>query len=71
MNYDEENYILDSIEQIRKETHENNMMLRQIVKLINTYLARHHQENEDDFNRNVLANLISNTIDINKLFKGR
>lgn len=71
MNYDEEDYILDSIEQIRKETHENNMMLRQIVKLINTYLARHHQENDDDFNRNVLANLISSTIDINKLFKGR
>lgn len=71
MNYDEEDYILDSIEQIRKETHENNMMLRQIVKLINTYLARHHQENEDDFNRNVLANLISSTIDINKLFKGK
>ena len=71
MNYDEEDYILDSIEQIRKETHENNMMLRQIIKVINTYLARHHQENEDDFNRNVLANLISSTIDINKLFKGR
>jgi len=71
MNYDEEDYILDNIEQIRKETHENTIMLRQIVKLINTYLARHHQENEDDFNRNVLANLISSTIDINKLFKGR
>lgn len=71
MNYDEEDYILDSIEQIRKETHENNIMLRQIVKLINTYLARHHQENEDDFNRNVLANLISSTININKLIKGR
>ena len=71
MNYDEEDYILDSIEQIRKETHENNVMLRQIIKVINTYLARHHQENEDDFNRNVLANLISSTIDINKLFKGR
>lgn len=71
MNYDEEDYILDSIEQIRKETRENNMMLRQIIKVINTYLARHYQENEDDFNRNVLANLISSTIDINKLFKGR
>lgn len=71
MNYDEEDYILDSIEQIRKETHENNMMLRQIVKLINTYLARHHQENEDDFGRNVLANLLSSQLDINKLFKKR
>lgn len=31
MNYDGEDYILDSIEQIRKETHENNIMLRQIA----------------------------------------
>ena len=71
MTYEEENYLLDSIEQIKKETHENNVMLRQIVKVINTYLARHHQENEDDFSRNVLANLISSTIDINGLFKRR
>ena len=66
-----EEYIEDSLEQIRKETHENNVMLRQIVKVINTYIARHHQENEDDFSRNVLANLISSTIDINGLFKRR
>lgn len=69
MTYEEENYVLESIEQIKKETHENNVMLKQIIKVINTYLARHHQENEDDFNRNVLANLISSTIDINRLFK--
>ena len=66
-----EEYIEDSLEQIRKETHENNVMLRQIVKVINTYIARHHQENEEDFGRNVLANLISSTIDINRLFKRR
>ena len=71
MTYEEESYILDSIEQIKKETHENNVMLRQIVKVINTYIIRHHQENEDDFGRNVLANLISSTIDINKLFHKR
>ena len=69
MTYEEESYLLDSIEQIKKETHENNVMLRQIIKVINTYLARHHQENEEDFGRNVLANLISSTIDINRLFK--
>lgn len=46
-------------------------MLRQIIKVINTYLARHRQENEEDFGRNVLANLISSTIDINRLFKRR
>ena len=71
MTYEEESYLLDSIEQIKKETHENNVMLRQIIKVINTYIARHHQENEGDFNRNVLANLISSTIDINGLFKRR
>lgn len=71
MTYEEESYVLDSIEQIKKETHENNVMLKQIIKVINTYLARHHQENEEDFGRNVLANLISSTIDINRLFKRR
>lgn len=71
MTYKEESYVLESIEQIKKETHENNVMLKQIIQVINTYLARHHQENEEDFGRNVLANLISSTIDINRLFKRR
>ena len=71
MSYDEESYVLESIEQIKKETHENNVMLKQIIKVINTYLARHNKENEEDFGRNVLANLISSTIDINRLFKRR
>ena len=71
MTYEEESYVLESIEQIKKETHENNVMLKQIIQVINTYLARHHQENEEDFGRNVLANLISSTIDINRLFKRR
>lgn len=69
MSYDEESYVLESIKQINKETHENNMMLKQIIKVINTYLARHHQENEDDFNRNVLANLVSGGFDINTIVK--
>ena len=30
-------------------------------------MLRHHQENEDDFMRNVLANLISSDFDINTL----
>ena len=71
MTYEEESYVLESIEQIKKETHENNVMLKQIIKVINTYLARHRQENEEDFGRNVLANLSSSTIDINRLFKRR
>ena len=81
MTYNEEINLLNNIEDIKevirspsfkqllKETHENNIMLKQIVKIINTHNARHHQENEDDFMRNVLANLISSGFDINTLFK--
>ena len=63
MTVQDEDYLFDCIEQIRKETHECNMMLRQICKVVNAYLMRHHQENEDDFMRNVLANLVSNGLD--------
>ena len=81
MTYKEESYVLDTLKEIQevirsptfkqlvKETHENNIMLRQIVRVINTHNARHHQENEDDFMRNVLANLVSGGFDINTLFK--
>ena len=74
----DEDYILDTLEDIQdtirspafkqllRETHENNIMLKQIIKVINTYVANHHNENEDDFSRNVLANLISNQLDIFK-----
>ncbi|MBO7693012.1 MAG: hypothetical protein J6Y28_09710 [Acholeplasmatales bacterium] len=44
-------------------------MLKQIIKAINTYISRHHQENEDDFMRNVLANLISSGFDIKRIIK--
>ena len=72
----EEDYILDTLielqdtirsptfKQLLRETHENNIMLKQIIKVINTYIANHHNENDDDFVRNVLANLISNKIDL-------
>ena len=59
MTYDEETYLLNTITRIRDETHENNIMLKQIIKVINTYIAHHNQENSNDFDRNVLANLIS------------
>lgn len=67
MTYDEESYILDSIAQIKAEVHQNNLLLRQICNVINTYLANHNNENEADFNRNVIANLISGVVD----FSGR
>lgn len=60
----EENYVLDLLERIRDETHENNIMLKQICKVINVYLKNHNIENENDFNRNILANMISNVINV-------
>jgi hypothetical protein len=65
MTYKEEQYILDSIEQIKEETHLNNLMLCDICEVINVYLANHNAENEADFGRNVLANLLSGIIHLN------
>ena len=67
MTYDEETYIMDSIGQIMAETHENNAMLSQLCSVVNTWLSHHNQENEDDFGRNVLANLISGLVDMRRL----
>lgn len=66
MTYDEETYLLDSIERIEKKVNENNKMLRSIIKVLNYYLANAKNENEQDFGRNILANMISNMIDIGK-----
>ena len=63
----DEDYLFETLEIIRDETHENNIMLKEICDVINLYLARHHQENEDDFGRNILANLISGVVDIKSL----
>ena len=83
MTYKEKNYVLDTLKEIQetiripefkqliKETHENNIMLRNIIKYINTTIAHHNQENDNDFDRNVLANLISSGIDIRQMFSRR
>ena len=64
MTYKEESYILDSITQIQAEVHQNNLMLKDLCNAVNVYLSNHHQENEDDFGRNILANLISGLADL-------
>ena len=81
MTYKEEGYVLYTLKEIQetirspefkqliKETHENNIMLRQIIKVINTWIKHHPQENANDFNMNVIANLISSRLDFNKIFK--
>lgn len=67
--YKEESYILDSITQILAEVHENNLMLKDLCNAVNMYLTNYHQENEADFGRNVLANLVSQLIDVSKIKK--
>ena len=81
MTYKEETYVLDTLKEIQetirspefkqliKETHENNIMLRQIIKVINAWIKYHPQENANDFNMNIIANLISSEFDFNKIFK--
>lgn len=67
MTIEDEDYLFDLVEQTAKETHENNLMLKQIIRVLNTYISHHHQENEEDFGRNVLANLISGYLDLSHL----
>ena len=75
MTYKEESYVLDTLKELQefirsptlkqhiKEVHENNIMLKQIIKVINTWISHHPQENANDFNMNVIANLISNVFE--------
>lgn len=81
MTYKEETYVLNTLKEIKetirspafkqliKETHENNIMLKGIVKYINTTIAHHNQENSNDFNRNVLVNIVSRMFNFNKRFR--
>ena len=64
MTYKEESYLLDSITQVKAEVHQNNLMLKDLCNVVNVYLANHHKENEEDFGRNVLANLLSNMVEL-------
>ncbi len=67
----EERRLQRTLNELYSEVHENNLMLRQIIGVINTHLAHHHQENEDDFGRNVLANLISGMVNIRDIGRKR
>ena len=57
---------MEELIRIAKENNQllkdNNRMLREIINVINIWLSHHAQENSNDFDRNVLANLISSRI---------
>ena len=60
----EERRLQRALNELYDEVHENNIMLHQICDVINYHHARYNQENEDDFSRNVLANLLSGLVDL-------
>ena len=83
MTYKEESYVLDTLKELKekirdmpdvkqmaKEVHENNIMLKAIVRYLYDEAANANNENEQDFGRNVLANMLSNILELN-LFNRR
>ena len=71
MTYKEKSYVLDNIEQIAKETHKNNIMLRQICSYIGYVYSHRSSDEQNAFEQNVFANIISELFDSTKnRFKG-
>ena len=71
MTYKEESYVLDTLGDIRKETHENNIMLQHICSYINGVLSTRKTDEQNAFEQNVVANLVSellHNIKVNKIF---
>lgn len=54
---------MEELIRLAKENNEllkdNNRMLREIIDAINAYLFHHSGDNKADFERNIIANLIS------------
>lgn len=54
---------MEELIRLAKENNEllkdNNRMLREIINAINIYLSNVTSENQNDFERNIIANLIS------------
>lgn len=48
----EETFLLEA-------TSQNNKLLNQIIGVLNNLIVKHNQENDEDFTRNVVANLVS------------
>ena len=63
----EERYLFSDIAVIKQQTRQNNLMLQDICNVVNAYLANHNKENEEDFGRNVVANLLSNMVELRGL----
>lgn len=69
MTYKEESYVLDNIKQIAKETHENNIMLQHICSYIDSVLITRKNDEQNAFEQNVVANLVSELLHNIKISK--
>lgn len=74
MNRKDEDYLFNLLEDtidITKKNNkllkENNIMLKEIVAVLKHYLTHANEENENDFGRNILANMLSNFIELRAL----
>ena len=70
MRYKDEQYVLDTLDDIRKETHKNNVMLQHICSYIDHVLSTRKNDEQNAFEQNVVANLVSellHNIKVNKL----
>jgi len=63
MTYKEESYVLDTLGDMRKETHENNIMLRQICSYIRYVYSHRSSDEQNAFEQNVFANIVSELFD--------
>lgn len=59
--------IADILKDIQKEVHENNILLKAIANYLANQAINSNNENFNDFIRNIMANLISSSIDINNV----
>ena len=50
------------MEELLELARDNNRMLKEIIGFINIYLSKANEENQRDFERNIIANLISSRI---------
>ena len=67
----DEKRLQEALDELMDIVMENNIMLHQICDVINFHHARYNRENEEDFIRNILANLISSGVDIKGLISKR
>ena len=69
MRYRDEQYVPDTLDDIRKETHENNIMLQYICSYIDAVLSNHKNDEQNAFEQNVVANLVSELLHNIKISK--